>query len=372
VKYIRKLIINQQLNFKELSNIKIDKLESDFKDFLLDDLLNFYEDYLKFNIDKNNSLTKDFGLALNRICINYKRQKTDKTLNELLMIVYKTNSMIFQEFLLQGYKAEERLFELEEHIFKSDLMMAYSYLRSISRNNPSLLLDFSLDVYNNLEKKIYTERRSEIPYINDILKKYLEVKYKDKYDVSKDGMDIIQKEHPVVYDFILDNKNNNRNPVYTSYLKLSDKKLPPELEEDLFIRTNASPLVILNYVLNNIKERDFDFESQYLFNDKRRIEVSLAMDYINQLIFDSVLENKEIKNYETLNDEFKLNDLYKKTEKIDFNKITFINNIVKRNLETIKKFTTNYNEIVDFFELNFRKQYYEYMSTSQDLDEIFS
>lgn len=350
MKYIRFLKINEFIDINQLKSIKIRKLDIDLYGFTLEKLLDFYNDYLKNNL-QDKQLCEYFGDKLYDRITDYQGDDIEN----LLYILSQTEPSSLNKYISYNYDGKKRFPLLEKKGF-IQLIHFYNYLKKILSVEPSLSLEIPQKIFNNYEKIVYDQDSGLDAYIA-LLKKYFAIKYPE-VDISKDGMDIIKKEHPLVYDTIFSKKYGGHNVFYKHLLALSDKPLSQDEEKKLYERyayNQDSVNMVLKYISNNIKKRDFNFENKYLFNE---VAYYFIIQYIVNIVFDLELKNKEPKNLKTINDEFKINNLKDKINQTLFSKED-ISKIIEYEIKK-DNFKLTHEEYDEFFKTNFQKTYERY------------
>jgi hypothetical protein len=245
-------------------------------------------------------------------------------------------------------------------------------INSLEINYKKINLDEIVKFYKYYFKDNFSDEESK--------KKFGEGLYDYIYDHEKDYIDI----NLLLY--ILSEKDlqsffNNKKLygedlglIYKKFISMSDNPLPKDLEDGLysmfFINDRHYEYnfdFILQYISKFIKDRDFNFENNYLFNSNA--PSYFINKYIINIFFDISLRNKQPENLKEINDEFEINNFKDKT-----NKTFFSQQDLYKIIEYEKKYLNSelsYDEYDSFFKTNFKKSYdYFYKNNIEALHEL--
>jgi hypothetical protein len=239
-------------------------------------------------------------------------------------------------------------------------------------NYQKINLDEIIKIYDYYFKDKTTDQES--------IEKFTEGLYNYFYIHQKANMNVnillyILREKDLQEIFNKKTVGKNLILVYKKFIHVSDNPLPKDLEEELYKMTlpvssqiyEINLDVILEYISKIIKDRDFNFENNYLFNIY--MHSYFINKYILNIVFDVSLKNKQVKSLKEINDEFEINDFKDKTNKIFFSKEDLY-----KIIEYEKKYMDSqlsYDEYDNFFKTNFKKSYdYYFKNDIESLHEL--
>jgi hypothetical protein len=181
--------------------------------------------------------------------------------------------------------------------------------------------------------------------------------------IQDDGLDIIKKDHPLIYDYIVGKNPLDPNPIINYIYNLSTKRVP-EVEEFFFSEVIRNPMKIssvIEYCIKNLKERNLELEKKYIFQipDKSNSEF---IKYVNDLIFkfiikryfeSDIIESNEEK-IKIINNELNRNNLISEIRRRKFSPVNILM-LYRDNFNLFEDVFKSQEQIKNFFEKTFEE-----------------
>ena len=177
------------------------------------------------------------------------------------------------------------------------------------------------------------------------------------------GLDIIKKDHPIIYDYIVGKNPLDPTPIIDYIHNLSTKRVP-EVEEYLFSEVIRNPMrisIVISYCIKNLKKRNLELEKKYIFKipDKSSSEfIKYVDDFIFKFIIKRYFESNVIESNEEkikiINNELNRNNLISEIRRRKFSPVNILM-LYRDNFNLFQDVFKSQEKITDFFEKTFEE-----------------
>jgi hypothetical protein len=216
------------------------------------------------------------------------------------------------------------------------------------------------EIINYLEECVSIGHVNIHQYMNFLIS-YIEKT--NNISIQVDGLDIIKKDHPIIYDYIVGKNPLDPSPIIDYIYNLSTKRVP-EVEEFLFSEVIRNPMrisTVINYCIKNLKGRNLEFEKKYIFkiSDQSNSEF---IKYVDDLIFkfiikgyfeSDIIESNEEK-IKIINNELNRNNLISEIRRRKFSPVNILM-LYRDNFNLFQDVFKSQDKITDFFEKTFEE-----------------
>jgi len=212
----------------------------------------------------------------------------------------------------------------------------------------------------------YLEKSASIGDINIFLYMNFLISYIEKttnISIQTDGLDLIKKDHPLIYDFLVGKNKDYPAPILHYIYTLTNKRVP-EIEDFIFSEVKEKPMKIsslIDYCITNLKGRNLELEKKYIFKIPDQSS-SEFIKYVDDLIFKFIIKGY-FKSYKTKSseeksemiiDELNRNDLISEIKRRKFSPVNILM-LYRDNFDIFKDSFETEEKITDFFENTFEE-----------------
>jgi hypothetical protein len=286
MKYIKRLAIdNLNFDFSSLKDLTIINLHFVFKNLSNEDLFKASDLIINQpNLQKENIINS----FINQAAFASISLKHDSEILKMLINFcdqFKIDFIKLFNYLDYISSDSPRIIAIEDYLKRNPVYL-FNYFVKIE--NPNL---FSKDEIQEFEKIFVSHNIIANKYFNDILEDYLKIK--NSINDNEIG-DILEKDHPHIYNFFINDKNPDIRFIY-NYI---NKRLPEKIEAKMFEKNDVETI---SYIDNYIKKRVLKFEASLM--NRNNFNINITIKYFDKIIINYYLQELKDKTLENLKKE---------------------------------------------------------------------